>query len=362
MLRDLARQPLFADCMATGRNRGRDPTPTLLSASVADILHSEPARRACDVSGMPCGRRSGRGTAVIDSAIQAPEGVEDSSRGFTPDRGAATTDERGFRGCRGASSDQPPSFDLMAMVRGMDSEPAPTPPRSAPLVDLPHSERAQRRTDANERLGLQRALDEHAGACETSSVACSWASEGGNGMDDGLRPGNPISLTDTAIPAPTGVSDSSRGGAPERRARTVADRRSIGTCGSVSYQLPPLDVMAMVRNHGSEPTPPAPSPPPTPPGADCLHGEPARGSSPAATSNGTSFEGRESVDTAGPQKKNCYVCGRQKQNVSVSESALWACGGKKCGRWACGVNACSLEVAVCCYCDQESAYGCHCFK
>ena len=98
--------PVAFDVMAMVRDRSSEPTPPppppLRSASTAvdrprgELLARQPTDAnerqevqpvldvdagACDTSGVPSGWRSGRGNALIDSAVQAPTDVVDSSRG-----------------------------------------------------------------------------------------------------------------------------------------------------------------------------------------------------------------------------------------------------------------------------------------
>lgn len=164
----VAEQSPSFDIMSMVRNRGSDPTPPLLSALVVDFGHGEQATEAadvwnrpwrrqningdgpCDVSGMMCDRRFAAG---FDGAVQAPEGVGDSSRGHTPGMGAATAGERGVRDCRGASSDQSQAVDFMAMVRVGGSEPTPPPPRAGPVIDLLHGEPVQGSSPAATSIG-----------------------------------------------------------------------------------------------------------------------------------------------------------------------------------------------------------------
>ncbi|CAM9496711.1 unnamed protein product, partial [Laminaria digitata] len=361
--------------MTMVRNRGSESTPSptppqrpLRSAAVVDRPRGKVIERgptdanerqelrpmldegagACDASGVPYGWRSGRGNALIDSAVQVPTGVEGRSRDSTrtPERRAATAANRGVRGDRVALSDRSPSFDAMTMVRDRGSEPTPTPPhpphslRSASTaVDRPRGEVLVKRepTDVNQRQELQPVSGMDAGACDTSGVPFRW------------RSGRDVAFVDSVVPASTGMGGSSRDctRTPGRGVATATDRDSRDDRGAVSGQSPPFDVMAMVRNRGRDPTPP--SPPLTSKKrrstaryddtlrsafvVDHSQGEPARGSSAAASSTGPGLGGLGSCDTAGLQlNKNCYFCGRQSKRVRTQASALWVCGNK-CGRW-----------------------------
>ena len=235
-----------------GELRAREPTGANEQQEVQPVSGIDAG--ACGPSSVPYGWGS-----LLDSAVQAPTGVGGSRRDCTrtPDRRAATAADCAIRGGRRAVSDQSPSFSAMEMVRDCGSEPTPSPPppvRSASTaVDRPHGEPLAREpANVIERQKVQSASRVDAGACNASGVACGW------------RPGRGSALIDNAVPAPTGAGGSGRDCArtPDRRAATATDRGLQGGWGSVSDQSPSFDVMAVVRNHGSKPMPPAPSLPP----------------------------------------------------------------------------------------------------
>lgn len=349
--------PVLFDALAMVRDRSSElmppPPPPLRSASAAaeDRPRGELLKRgerqpgsgvdagACDTPGVPCGWRSGRGHALTDSAVQAPAGVGGSSRGCTrkPDKRATTAADCVVRDGGRAAADQSPSFDPMAMLRDRGSKPTPSPPpplRSASTaVDRPRGGSLKRGlADVIDRQEMHPVSGADAGACDTSGVACGW------------RSGRSSALIDSRVPAPIGVGGSSRDSTrtPDGRAVTATDRSLQGGWGAVSDQSPSFDVMALVRNRGSEPMPPAPSPHPL-------------------SLAGHGFGGSGSADTARLQwHKNCYFCGRQLKRVRTEAGSLWVCG-KKCGRWACGAKNCYSEIANCCSCDKN-VVGCRCFK
>ena len=241
------------------------PVPTLSAQPC--LPHSSHHNRPIDVLAMV--RNRGRGPAPrsalivegTDGELRPADVDEQQERQPLLGMGARyTLGARAGDSSSGSNSSRvhiPVAFDVMAMVRDRSSEPTPPPPpplRSASTaVDRPHGEPLAREpANVIERQKVQSASRVDAGACNASGVACGW------------RPGRGSALIDNAVPAPTGAGGSGRDCArtPDRWAATTTDRGLQGGWGSVSDQSPSFDVMAVVRNHGSKPMPPAPSLPP----------------------------------------------------------------------------------------------------